>query len=124
MTLYVNRAERSALHAAMLAALNLPLEYSEEDAVYRRQAWVEAVAWCGPAVFALAEKMETVLPEDYTEIPSHSLDSLRAREGAMEVAIALRLCGYRCRPHGNIQSIWTNAPMGSGGQTVTLPEVL
>lgn len=121
MTPYLNRAERSALHVAMLAALELPHSHSEDPDTYQRQVWCEVIALADPeTVFALADKIQAQLPSGYVEIDPQSLRDLRSREGELEANLALRLCGFRCRERGCTQTVWTNAPIGSSGQTLVL----
>jgi len=118
---YMNRAEMSALHVAMLAAMQLPHSYSEDSDTYQRQVWCEVIALADPErVLALADKIHAKLPSAYVEIDPQSLNDLRVREGELETNLALRTLGFRCRERGHMQTFWTNAPIGSNGQKLAL----
>lgn len=120
MNINLNRAQRSKLHVAMLAALDVPNDEPDTAANAAKQAFTEAVCWADTGgiedlatLFALADAINFEVVKavhnsesQYTEV---NADALREVHGAPTVNLSLKLVGHFPRQRGR-KMIWSDAP--------------
>ena len=122
----MTRAERSNLHVAMCAALNVPLTRATTIEEQRKQAFCEMICWAGSPgdIYILAEAIDYYVVQALhgAEVSYVSIDAteLRAELGAESVNLALKIAGIVARVSGR-KTLWTNAPDSEPTLSVILP---
>jgi len=120
------KAQRSALHVAMLTALGVTHGAPQTASDGRIQAFCEVVCWSEhpgeilESARAIDGFVAAAIFHSDREFVEVDADDLRGELGAETVNLALRLCGI-CPRSGYSAAIWTDAPTCEPTLKVQLP---
>ncbi|HCP80144.1 MAG TPA: hypothetical protein DIT67_00600 [Octadecabacter sp.] len=115
--LNLNRGQRSRLHTAMLAALDVPVGDAMTITDKQNQAYCETACWAEHPgdVINLAEAIDYHIVEKLFGVDEQFVtvdaEALRAELGVETVKLAMRLCGLHLKARvSGPDPAWTDAP--------------